>query len=138
MMFKRAVDAQQRQIAMLKEIVRAEHQRRGARQLFGAHAIGKVPGDEGRAGQGAITHGAEQYAACAGHRALTGAETRSHFTGTHAFEADGLVFDDQVEQQMLLGAEIADGRGPPSGEAVGVEGDAQAIGQAFFVQRRHH
>ncbi|MNZ72548.1 hypothetical protein D3C78_909290 [compost metagenome] len=122
---------------MLQEIVRAEHQRRGAGQLVGLDPVREVPGDERRTGQGAIAHRPQQYAAGPGHRPLTGAHARGHFSGTHAFEADRLILHHQVEQQMLLGAKFPHGLSPPGGQAVGVEGDAQTLGQAFFVKRRH-
>ena len=96
-----------------------------------------VAGSKRRAGQRAITHRPEQHTACAGHRPFTGAEARGHFTGTHAFEADGLVFDNQIEQQMLFGTEIANRFGPPCGETVGIQRNAQALRQTLLVQRGH-
>ncbi|MNS77314.1 hypothetical protein D3C72_1108940 [compost metagenome] len=122
---------------MLEEIIRAEHQRRGARQLFGAYAIREMPFDKRRAGQRAITHRPQQHAARARNRTLTGAKARGHFTGAHAFEADGLVFDNQIEQQMLFGAKISHRFGPPRGEAVGIKSDAQTFRQTLLVQRGH-
>ena len=96
-----------------------------------------MPRNKRRAGQRPITHGPQQYAARASHRALAGAETGRDFAGAHALEADGLVFDHQVHQQVVLGAKVAHRPRPPSGQAVGIQGDAQAFRQALFVQRRH-
>jgi len=96
-----------------------------------------MPGNECRAGQRPVTHGAQQHAPRPGHRAFAGANTGRHFAGAHAFETHGLVFHHQIQQQMLLGAKIPDGVGPPRSEAISVEGDAQAFRQTFFVQRRH-
>ena len=96
-----------------------------------------MPGNKGRAGQCTVTHGAQQYAACARHRALAGADTGCHLTGAHALEADGLVLHDQIHQQMLLRAKRPHRLRPPGGQAVGVQGDPQAFRQALFIQRRH-
>ncbi|MNP21785.1 hypothetical protein D3C76_1144180 [compost metagenome] len=135
--YETAIDAEGRQVAMLQEVVRAEHQRRGPGQLIGAHALGKVPRNEGRAGQCTVTHRPEQYAARTGYRALTGTQARRDFTCAHALEADGLVLDHQIHQQVVLRAKFPHGLGPPSRQAVGIQGDPQALRQALFVQRRH-
>ena len=137
MVFETTVHAKGRQVAVLQEIIRAEHQRRRARQLVGPHASRKMPRQKGRAGQRPITHGAQQQAASTGHRTLAGTNAGRHFTGAHALEAHGLVFDHQVQQHMLFGAEVADCLGPPSGEAVGIQGNAQALRHALLVQGRH-
>ena len=38
----------------------------------------------------------------------------------------------------MLGTEIPHREGPPGGQAVGVQRDAQTFGHAAFVQRRYH
>ena len=137
MVFEPTIDAERRQVSMLQEIIRAKHQRRRPGQLIGAHALGEMPGNEGRTGQRAVAHRPQQHTAGARHRPLAGTEACSHFTCTHAFKAHGLVFDHQIHQQMLFCAKIPHGLRPPGGQAVGIQGDTQAFGQAFFVQRRH-
>ncbi|MNJ65936.1 hypothetical protein D3C77_619770 [compost metagenome] len=42
-----------------------------------------------------------------------------------------------IEQHRMLGAERRDGLGPPGRQAVGIERDAQSLGQTILVQRRH-
>ena len=137
MVLEAAVHPQCRQVTMLQKIIRAKHQRRGLGQLRSADAIRKMPGDKRRAGQRPVTHGAQQHAAGPGDRPFTGTQAGSHFTGAHALEANGLILNHQVQQQVLLGAKIPHGRRPPGGQAVGIQGDAQALGQTFIVQRRH-
>ncbi|MNN36589.1 hypothetical protein D3C81_1504910 [compost metagenome] len=96
-----------------------------------------MPRNEGRTGQGSITHRPEQNTARTGHRPLAGTQTPRHLTGAHALEANRLVFHDQVQQHMLLRAKFPHRLRPPSGEAVGIQGDPQSLRQTFFVQRRH-
>ena len=67
MVFETTVHAEGCQVAVLQKIIRPKYQGRSARQLVRAYALGKVPGDKGRTGQRAITHGAQQQAARARH-----------------------------------------------------------------------
>ncbi|MOA26853.1 hypothetical protein D3C78_1476810 [compost metagenome] len=96
-----------------------------------------MPGDERRAGQTAIAHLPQRHAAAARHRPRAGADAAGHLAGAHALEADFLVLHHQVQQHPALGAETAHGVGPPGGQAVGVQRQAQAFGGAAFVQSRH-
>ena len=96
-----------------------------------------MPGNKGRAGQCTITHGPQQHAARAGHRALAGADTSRHLTGAHALEADVLILDYQIQQHGCSAQNAPTAPRPPGGQAVGVQGDPQAFRQALFIQRRH-
>ena len=42
-----------------------------------------------------------------------------------------------VQQQAVFGDELAHQRRPPGGQAVGIQGDAQALGRLVLGQRRH-
>ncbi|MNN22019.1 hypothetical protein D3C81_1353620 [compost metagenome] len=130
-------DTQRCQIAMLKKIIRAEHQCRRARQTPGIKAFGKVTGHERRAGQGTVTHGPQKYAARTSDRTFATTQARRHLTRPHTLETDLLILDHQVQQNLLVGAKPTDRPCPPGGQAVGVEGDAQTFGHALLVQRRH-
>ena len=136
MVLEAAVDPKGCQVAMLQKVIRAEYQRGGFWQQPGTHPLGKMPGNERRAGQCAVAHGAQQYATGPGHRTLTGAQAGGHFTGPHPFEAHGLIFNHQVQQQVLVGTKVPHRHGPPGGQTVGVQGNAQPFGQAFIVQSR--
>ncbi|MNH06094.1 hypothetical protein D3C79_654490 [compost metagenome] len=131
------LDAQRCQVAVLQEVVRAVNDRRGTSQAAGSEALRKMPRHEPGAGQRPVAHGAQRQAARAGHRPLAATQAGRHFARTHAFQAHFLVFHHQVGQHVLLCAEVAHCAGPPGSQAVGVEGDAQALRHALLVQRRH-
>ncbi|MCY1181809.1 hypothetical protein D9M73_223370 [compost metagenome] len=59
LVFEPAFDAQRRQVAVLQEIVRAEHQCWHPCQLGGIEPVREMSRNELWAGQGPITHGAE-------------------------------------------------------------------------------
>ncbi|MNP07780.1 hypothetical protein D3C76_998230 [compost metagenome] len=122
---------------MLQEIIRAVHDSGGAGQAAGDKTLGEMPRHEPGAGQRPVAHGPQWQAARPGHRALAAAQAGRHLAGAHAFQAHLLVFHHQVGQHVLLRAEVAHRTRPPGGQAVGVEGDAQALRHALFVQRRH-
>lgn len=122
---------------MLQQVVRAEHDRRHAGQGGRLDPAGKVPGNEIRAGQAAITHGSEQQRTRAGHRPRATADAARHFARAHALEPDLLVLHHKVQQHPPLGAEIAHRGGPPGRQAIGVESDAQAFRGTAFIQVRH-
>lgn len=123
--------------AVLQQVVRAEHDRRHAGQGGRLDPAGKVPGNEIRAGQAAITHGSEQQRTRAGHRPRATADAARHFARAHALEPDLLVLHHKVQQHPPLGAEIAHRGGPPGRQAIGVESDAQAFRGTAFIQVRH-
>ncbi|MNE20233.1 hypothetical protein D3C80_1133420 [compost metagenome] len=122
---------------MLQEIIRAVHDSGGAGQAAGDKTLGEMPRHEAGAGQRPVAHGPQQQAACPGNRALTATQAGRHFAGTHAFQAHFLVLNHQVGQHVLLCAEVAHRAGPPGGQAIGVEGDTQALRHALFIQRRY-
>ena len=71
--------------------------------------MGKMPRNKARTRQRTVSHGAQQHAAGPRDRALTGAQAGCYFTGTHALEANGLILNHHIQQQVLLGTKIAHG-----------------------------
>src|SRR5690606_3477431 len=66
--------------------------------------------------------------------ALDSTDAGGHFASAHALECHVLIFQHMVDQYPVRDAEGRNGRGPPGQQAVGVERDAQSLGQAVFVQ----
>jgi hypothetical protein len=121
---------------VLQQIIRAEDNGRGMDPGLRRRPVREVPGDKCWTGQCAAAYGAERH----GSRPVTGrslAHTSGHLAGTHAFEANVLIFHHQIQQQTLLTAEIADRHRPSRGKAIGIQGDAQAFRRTALIQPRH-
>ena len=119
--------------AALQRVLAVEAQRRGEGQLGSCHAVGKMAGDEVRAGGRAISHGAQAQAVAAGNGAAVTGDRSHHQSTTQPSKRVVLVVNGQIQQPWRGGK----GGHDPGRQAVCIDSQAQhGLVRGQFCQTR--
>ena len=116
------------QKSMLELVVGAKHNGGRGLQAPVVQPVRKIAAGILRCGQWLIRHHSQRYAPGAGNRLRAAAKAGGYVALAHAPQSYVLVFYHHVQKYSFFGTEVADGRGPPGCEAVGIERDAKSSG----------
>jgi hypothetical protein len=98
----------------------------GHAEVVRRQALGQMGAGIGRLGHGHVVHGAQRHHLAAAQRLLERGDAAQHLALAQPFLGEVLVVGDDLQRQALA-RQVVQRRQRPGGDAVGVDGDGDAL-----------